>query len=371
MISLSERALGLLGFDAEFIDVVLGDLTEEFVARVARDGVVRARLWYAREILRSTPHVIVAVIRRGGRSGRIVVAALLAAIFLAVSATSVFILLRDGPPLRLVSDLADEADVILLNQTRPVKLPMRVLDARGHKLEPESVRYTWQAGAPITVTPTGVVTCTQPGDAVVHASLGLIVHQLAIRCRPVKAVFTSSSVDLIEGGEAREVPFNAVGMDDQPVTELRGALHVGDTSIAVLSGMVVVPQRAGSTTMDIKVGDRRERTQLIVHERVASFVGLRPDKRHVAALVRLAQGDTLHWPSRAERSGSSTWHSVPAKPPRPSSSMVRRVAARQAADSASTGYRPTYSATTAVPATGRRSRSRMGVAPPLSKGLWR
>ena len=43
MISLSERALGLLGFDAEFIDVVLGDLTEESVARVARDGVVRAR----------------------------------------------------------------------------------------------------------------------------------------------------------------------------------------------------------------------------------------------------------------------------------------------------------------------------------------
>jgi hypothetical protein len=296
MMSLSEQALGLLGFDAAFIEAVLGDLAEESATRAVRDGIICARLWYTRELLRSAPHLISAVIRRGGRGARLVVAAFVAAIMLTVSATAAFVLLRDGPPVRLVADLADEADVILLNQSRPVKLPMRVLDARGHRLESDSVRYTWQAGAPISITSTGVIKCTEPGDAVVHASLGRMVQQLAIHCRPVKEVLTSSTIDLIEGGDARQVPFYAVGMDDQPVTESRGVLRVQDTSIAMLSGITLRPRRPGSTTIEIVVGDQRVTTQVIVHQRVRSLAGLRPDQRFVAVPVRLAQGDTLHWP---------------------------------------------------------------------------
>jgi hypothetical protein len=295
MSKLSERAMDFAGFDAEFVDAILGDLTEERAERAARDGVLRARLWYAREIVRSAPHLVIAALRRGGRGARAVLGLIICATLLAASATAAFILLRDGPPARLVSDLADDADVILLNQQRAVRLPMRVLDERGHVLESDAVRYAWQAGAPISVSPIGVVQCTEAGDAVIRASVADVTQQLTVHCRPVAAIRTSSWVDLIAGGEPRDLPFVAVDADDKPIVELRGDFYVSDTSVAALNGMIVRPRRTGRTGVEIKIGDRKVSTQVIVHERVASFIGLRADQPHVAIPVRLARGDTLHF----------------------------------------------------------------------------
>ncbi len=292
----TSSVLEALGFDADFVDAIVGDLAEEFAERAGRDGAARARLWYARELLRSTPHMLAAAVRRGGRGARMVIAASLGAALLMLTATVAFVILRDGPPVRLVSDAADEADVVLVNRMRPIKLPMRVLDERGHTLDKQAVRYSWAAGAPIAVSPTGVMKCTQPGDALVRASLGAVVTQLVVHCRPVKEVRASSWVDLIHGGDARELPVVAIGMDDQPVTELRGEARITDTSIAVLNGMMVRPRSIGATMMNVDVGDNRWTMRVIVHERVTSFTGLRDDQRYIAIPMRLAQGDTIHLP---------------------------------------------------------------------------
>jgi hypothetical protein len=172
---------------------------------------------------------------------------------------------------------------------------MRVLDDHGRSIENKPVRFARVSGAPIGVSSTGVVTCDQPGDAVVHASLGEIVTQLAIRCRPVKEIRASAWVDLVAGGEPSDLPFEAIGTDEQQVKELRGVARVVDTSIAVLNGLAVRPRSPGATMVSLEAGDSRSGIRVIVHEPVASFVGLRPEQRFVGIPVRLAQGDTVRW----------------------------------------------------------------------------
>ena len=67
-----------------------------------------------------------------------------------------------GPPARLVAGIGD---TVVVNNLRPVRVPMRVLDAAGHVLPDTGVRYLWTSGVPVSVSRRGVVTCTQAGDA--------------------------------------------------------------------------------------------------------------------------------------------------------------------------------------------------------------
>jgi hypothetical protein len=54
----AELILEALGAQPEFRDAVLGDLAEEFALRAERDGISAARLWYYRESIRATPHLL-------------------------------------------------------------------------------------------------------------------------------------------------------------------------------------------------------------------------------------------------------------------------------------------------------------------------
>jgi predicted permease len=54
----TERVARALIFDDRIEQAILGDLNEEWEARVARDGVRAANRWYRREVLRSVPHII-------------------------------------------------------------------------------------------------------------------------------------------------------------------------------------------------------------------------------------------------------------------------------------------------------------------------
>src|SRR4051794_16797389 len=58
-----ERLLCNLGADPAFVEAVLGDLAEERAARTSTDGASAARLWYAREALRSMPHLVASAVR--------------------------------------------------------------------------------------------------------------------------------------------------------------------------------------------------------------------------------------------------------------------------------------------------------------------
>ena len=53
-----ESILKSLGADPYLSEVVLGDLAEEFDQRVAFDGEIDARRWYAREAVRAVPHLL-------------------------------------------------------------------------------------------------------------------------------------------------------------------------------------------------------------------------------------------------------------------------------------------------------------------------
>src|SRR5689334_23141908 len=166
-----DRALIALGCDAHFIADLLGDLSQEYADRAVHDGVVAARLWYAREIIRSTPHLALSALRDGTPGSRARLAGYLLGVLLTLAVATIAWTMRSGPPARLVPG-ALTADGIVVNNIGPVKLSTVVLDAAGHRLKNAEVRYQRLSGIPIQVSARGVIKCTERGDAVLRAELG-------------------------------------------------------------------------------------------------------------------------------------------------------------------------------------------------------
>ena len=213
------------------------------------------------------------------------------AVFLIVAAAC------KGPPTRLV---AGRADTVLVNNMRPVRIPLRVLDATGHKLETTGVRYQWMAGAPVSVSSSGVVTCTQPGDATVRASLGAISKRLVVRCRPVRDVRAPGHLDLVVGDPAQEVSFEALGIDSVPVDLLAAQITVGDSTIATVNGARIRGRAPGATSVTVRVGNKQSFTSVEVYARGTTLEGVRPGQR-VAVPVRVADGQIRRWRLAASR----------------------------------------------------------------------
>jgi hypothetical protein len=213
----------------------------------------------------------------------------LALIALFILAT--FALSRRGPPARITFD--DASDTLIVNNLRAVRLPARVLDARGRVLEAQTLHYERVSGAPIPVSPNGVLTCVERGDTEVRASLGAIAASIVVQCRPVRAVESSSWINLIAGDSAVELPFTAIGIDGRPVMQIRGAVKVSDSTVATLEKMNIRPRGRGETVATVRIGDQEARIRVLVHEQVDAFTRLRPDQRLVATSVHLARGDTV------------------------------------------------------------------------------
>jgi hypothetical protein len=292
--SWTERVLHGLGAHPAFADAVLGDLTEERAGREAERGTVAARWWYVREAFRSAPHLLWSAVRHGGPRGRARAAAVLAAVALVPIAAAIALLLRNGPPARLVFGTGSATTGIIVNSVRPVQLQMRALDAAGHVLRDTGVRYQWASGAPVTVSPGGVVTCTQPGDATVRASLGAVATSALLRCRPVRHVRAPGMLDIVVGGPAQDVPFEALGVDGRPVTLLAGQFTVGDSTIATLEGQRIRARAAGSTWVTARFGDHSSFTSVHVYRRVPTPERARPGQ-HLAVPVQLASGELRQW----------------------------------------------------------------------------
>lgn len=196
-----------------------------------------------------------------------------------------------GPPARLVAGVSD---TVIVNNQRPIQLPIRVLDAAGHVLPDTGVRYQWTSGVPVTVSATGVATCTQPGDATVRASLGPVSTHLLLRCRPVSEVRALRMMNLVVGGSPQGLPFEAVGVDGRPVTLLTGRVTVQDSTIATVEKLRIRGRAPGSTALDMRIGDRLAHASVHVYERVSTPEGIRPGQ-HLAVPVRLAGGEMRRW----------------------------------------------------------------------------
>lgn len=202
-----------------------------------------------------------------------------------------------GPPARLV---AGRGDTVVVNNHRPVQLPIRVLDAAGRPLDSSCVRYQWLAGTLISVSTNGVASCTEPGDATVRASLGSLVRDLIVLCRPVREVRTIRMMNLVVGEPAQELPFEAIDAAGRPVTLLTGQVTVSDSMIATVEGVRIRARAQGSTDLTMRVGDQLGFASVHVYEPARSPEGIRPGQ-HVAVPVRLGGGEMRRWRIAASR----------------------------------------------------------------------
>jgi len=294
----TDRALLALGSDPAFIADLLGDLSEEYADRAARDGICAARLSYVSELVRSSPHLVWNAIRHGTPSARARLAAYILAVGVSLSVLTIAWLTRNGPPARLVAGAGIDSDGIVVNNLGPVHMPMRVLDAAGHRLKQTDVRYQWVSGVPIPVSTGGMIKCTRRGDAIVRASLAALNRDFVIHCQPVREIRGAGWGNFVVGEPARPLGVEAIGLDGQPVTRIAARLRVVDSTVATLDGVGQVrPLRPGSTYIEVAIGDHRVLgTVVTVFEPVRTFEGLRPDQRWVVAPIRLARGASIRWP---------------------------------------------------------------------------
>lgn len=289
-----DRALIALGCDSRFIADLLGDLRQEYSDRATHDGVVAARLWYAREIIRSTPHLALSALRDGSPRSRARLAAWLLAVLATLAVVTVAWMTRSGPPARLVTG-AVSSDGIVVNNVGPVKLLTVVLDAAGHRLQNADVRYERRSGIRIPVSARGVVKCTERGDAVLRAALGELRKEFVVHCEPVKTIRGIGWGNFILGDSARTLFADAVGPDSEPVTRIAARLRVVDSTIATLDGSMLRPLRPGFTPVDIEIGDQRTDAGVTVFEPLRSLEDLKPDQRWVAVRIRLKRAESLRW----------------------------------------------------------------------------
>jgi len=292
----AERFLLALGADPDFLDGVLGDLAEEYAHRLDAHGRPAATTWWLGELVRSMPHLIRSALRHGGPRAYLRVGAIMLTLALSLAVVGLEIVRRNGPPVKLDAGPAHSADGLVVNSLLPVQLEMNVLNQAGRRLSADSVRFAWMSGDPLTITSTGVLTCTRRGDARVRASLGTIFTDLNVRCRPVEELRAATWIDFVAGDSApRHLPFEAIGPDGRPVMELRGAVRLFDSEVAALEGASIRPKEQGATAVVVKIGEQQARMMVVVYAPVPSFDHLRDDQRYVARPVRLARGDTVHW----------------------------------------------------------------------------
>src|SRR3989454_2610399 len=191
-----------------------------------------------------------------------------------------------GPPARLIASIAD---TVVVNKARPVQMPMHVFDAAGHVLPDTGVRFQWTSGAPILVSNRGVVTCTQAGDATLRASLGPLVTQVLVRCRPVHDVFGGGVLNLVLGDSSQVLSFAPVDAAGRPVRLFTLGINY-DSAIVSLEGWRIQARASGRTSVDLYIGDTWTHWFVSVYERASTVEGIRPGQG-LAVPVRLAGGE--------------------------------------------------------------------------------
>ncbi len=193
-----------------------------------------------------------------------------------------------GPPARLIAGLAD---TVIVNNVRPMQIPMHVFDAAGHGLPDTAVRFQWTSGAPIPVSTRGVVTCTHAGDATIRASLGALVTHAIVRCRPVRDLFGGGMLNLLVGDSSPVLAFAPVDSAGRPVTLFTMGISY-DSAIVTLENWRLHARAPGDASVDFYIGDSWAHWWVQVYERAQTLQDMRPGD-HRAVPVRLAGGEML------------------------------------------------------------------------------
>jgi len=202
-----------------------------------------------------------------------------------------------GSPARLV---VGASVTVIVNSLRPMQLTARVLDTGGRVVPGSRVHYELQSGAPLRLSATGVATCVRSGDAVVRAVSGALVAPVVVRCRPVDRVRSMRMLNLLAGGPPQELPFEAVDSAGRPVALLAGYVTIRDSGTARVQGTRVAGITSGTTSLDIRIGERTAHASVHVYALAETFDSIQPGQ-HLAVSVRLASGAARAWQLPAGR----------------------------------------------------------------------
>lgn len=198
----------------------------------------------------------------------------------------------NGPPARLV---AGSADTVIVNESREVRIPLRVLDADGQTLPDSAVRYRWIGGERLSVSDEGKVTCAHSADASVEASLGSLSTTMIVRCRPVNKIYISGPIQFLLPDTAQEMRMQVLDLDGKEISLLKGNTDILDSAVATLDGIRVIPKSPGATIVGVKFGNRTAAVGVHVYERVSTLDALRHGKQFVGIPIRMSGGEKQSW----------------------------------------------------------------------------
>lgn len=197
-----------------------------------------------------------------------------------------------GPPVRLVGGTAD---TVIINHRRQVRIPVRVLDAAGHALPDSNVRFRWVAGENIALTADGMVMCSHSTDASVEASLGSLTTTMLVRCRPVKTIVIAGPIQFMLPDTAQQMRMSVLDLAGNEVTFLNGTSDIGDTTVATIDGIRLIPKSAGTTVAGVRFGNQSAGVGVHVYERASTLDGLRLGKELVGIPLRMAHSEVQSW----------------------------------------------------------------------------
>lgn len=291
-----EHAAQAAGIDLTVMRDVLGDLAEERSTRMAYEGAPAATWWYVHELARSAPHVALGVMRHALSTprGRWVILGCMAVASSVCVAVFVGVASR-GTPAQLSFG---QNDTVVVNNERPARIPVHVLDDQGRLLDADAHGVTFggiSAGG-ITVSRDGEVTCRHAGTARVTAARGGLSRQFVVQCAPLHALaFVAAEQFLVAGGPAEPFAIRGVAPDSAPVARIVGTVTVDDSDIVSIDGSRLRPHRAGSTRLRMAIGDRYDTERLTVHEAAISPARIAIDQVY-SGTVSVAPGTELRWP---------------------------------------------------------------------------
>jgi hypothetical protein len=166
-------------------------------------------------------------------------------------------------------DLTPPSGLLLDTQIHP--LEVRVLTEKGRELPDEVGKLSWSA------TPVGVVEattyglrCLGSGDASVVVTGSGLSQTFTVQCRLVASIEAPGQVELYLGEP--DAAYNAVALDENglPMHDVAVSTTSSDLNVVATGEGRLSARAVGTATVEVRAGDARTVTDVVVMERLAT-----------------------------------------------------------------------------------------------------
>jgi len=198
-----------------------------------------------------------------------------------------------GKAVRLV---AGTSDTVVVNDRRPVPIPVYGLDASARRIEVRGVEFQPISENGITLSRRGQVKCSGRADATSLARLGNASTAFTLLCRPIRGFVMRGEMRLIMGGPGENLDATAVGVDGKAVALLAGSVTVEDTTVVSMRDGRVYPRAPGRTFIHVEAGGCGMGIDAEVFERVDSTTAMQPFQQYAVAPLHLVGNELRTWP---------------------------------------------------------------------------